>query len=433
LIPEPIDSAAQAAIEYRQEGRTLRTTGDGMKIVTRGFLAAAAVTLVFSASCRESPVRSATVPFILDHNRMVVEAEFQRKDGGWRKARLWVDTGNPDFFIDESLALDLGIGIDAGKAEQEIPAPANVRIGGMPVDFGGVKSSVDFETKWLFNTIHNDGNLPSTVLKKYHVVFDYPNRRMTLAEPGILKPRGVRSEATIHPTTGIVQMDAVIDGEKYSLALDNGASGSFVPDTLLAELSKRHPEWPKSEGAVGCANIWGRWPGEGRWPMVRIPEILWGTSNFTDTVIVGLPPIFMGRTDIAARYSLKTAHPVQGFLGPNAFKTFRVEIVYPESVVYFEKGPEAGSPEMDIVRLTVGPLDDGRYSVIGVLGADGKPVVAGVEMGDVLLHVGDLETTGATMGTVIDSLRGKPGEVRILKLDRDGIPIAVEARVERIL
>jgi len=59
--------------------------------------------------------------------------------------------------------------------------------------------------------------------------------------------------------------------------------------------------------------------------------------------------------------------------------------------------------------------------------------VDGVASGDILLQVGDVPATGATMGTVVDALRGKPGDVRILKLERKGKPFTVEARVERVI
>lgn len=403
-----------------------------MRIRPSGTLAAAIMALVLAAPGQERAPRSATVPFVLDHNRMVVEAEIQAKDGRWQKARLWVDTGNPSFLISPSLAGRLGIEVNPNKNPPEVPTPGNVRIGGLPVDFGGVKTNAGRDIDWLFKAIGNDGNLPSTVLKRYHVVFDYPSRRMTLAEPGVLKPRGVRSPASVHPATGIVQMDAVIDGETYSLALDNGASASFLPDTLLARFGQSHPEWPSSRGAVGCANIWGWWPEEGSWPMMRIPELRWGEMVLSDIVVAGLPQFGEGM-DVGKWYSKKTAKPVVGFLGPNAFKGYRVEIVYPESAIYMEKGPVSDAHDMDIVRLTVKPLNDGRYAIIGALGKDGKPVVAGVALDDILLRVGDLPTTGATMGTVIDALRGKPGAVRILKLERGGKPLTVEAKVERVI
>ncbi len=146
--------------------------------------------LALLTSCQEKTSKSVTIPMILDHNRMLVEAEFQRKDGTWRKAVLWVDTGNPDFIISETFARDLGIDITDPK-EQEIPSPAAVRIGEMPISFDGVKSKVFIDKKWMFNTMHNDGNLPSTVLQKYHIVIDYPALQFTIAEPGILSPAGL--------------------------------------------------------------------------------------------------------------------------------------------------------------------------------------------------------------------------------------------------
>jgi len=65
--------------------------------------------------------------------------------------------------------------------------------------------------------------------------------------------------------------------------------------------------------------------------------------------------------------------------------------------------------------------------------AEGKTAVEGVEPGDRLIQVDALETTGATMGTVVDALRGKPGDIRVLVLEREGKRFRVEARVERYL
>ncbi|MBN1199960.1 MAG: hypothetical protein JXA23_11455 [Bacteroidales bacterium] len=124
---------------------------------------------------------------------------------------------------------------------------------------------------------------------------------------------------------------------------------------------------------------------------------------------------------------------MNGFLGPNVFNSFRVEIVYADSAVYIEKETEPDTHDMDLVGLTLKPLEDQRYTVIGVVNKKGKPVVEGIEPGDILLQISDLKTTGATMGMVIDALRGKPGEKRILILEREGKEFTVEASVERFL
>jgi hypothetical protein len=324
----------------------------------------------------------------------------------------------------------------------------------MPLDFQGVRSLVMFEPRWLFTVMHNDANFPSTVLKRYQVVFDYPGRRLTIAAPGSLTPRGVRAPAAVNAETGIVQIDAVIDGDSLSFALDNGASYSFVDNEVLERLHERHPDWPRMTTAIGCANMWGWWPPEEQTlSVMRLPEIQWGPVRLTDVGIVGVSKLSADGPTLGAFYSQKSARPVNGFLGPNAFKAFRVEIDYAGGAVYFERpagtqGRMASSEErtagtnkatapdshdMDIVGLALRPETDGSYSVIGIATKDGKPSVEGVEPGDKLLEVDGLKATGATMGTVIDALRGAPGETRALLLERNGKQFRVVARVERFL
>jgi len=390
--------------------------------------------LPLHAPAQETAVKSVTVPFILDHNRMLVDVEIQRADGTWRTARLWVDTGNPSFYIDEALARDLGTDLSAISSNSNVPPPVGVRIGGMPLDFQGVESRVMLEPPWLFSAMHNDGNLPSTVLKRYQVVFDYPALRLTIAEPGSLQHRGVRAPAAVNPETGIVQIDAVIDGDSLSFALDNGASYCFVDADVLERLSKRHPGLPRITGALGCANMWGWWPPEEQsLTVMRVPEIMWGPVRLAGVGVVGVPAIAPDGPRLGAWYSRKAARPVNGFLGPNAFKAFRVEIDYAGGAVYFEKGAEFDLFDMDLVGLTLRPESDGSYSVLGVSSKNGKPAVEGVEPGDKLLQVGDLKTTGATMGPVVDALRGKPGDIRTLVLERSGKRFTVEANVMRFL
>ncbi len=403
---------------------------DGLVVVTGCAL------LCLSAGC-ENRDGSVTVPFVLDHNRMLVEAEMQRPDGSWRPALLWVDTGGIDFFVSPPLAGDLGIDLEAAAQQAErgqftAPPPAGVRIGGMALDYTDVPSKVVFEPRWLFDTMHNDANLPATVLRRYRVVFDYPERRLTIARPGAREPGGERVPAAVHPQTGIVQIDAQIGDEPFSFALDSGASYSFTSEEIVTRLAGQHPDWSHCTGAVACANIWGYWPGEAAWPVVRVPEIRAGGVRLDGVGLAGLPN-FLGGATVGTWYSQKAARPVDGFLGPNALKAFRVEIDYANSAVYFEKGADPDVPDMDLVALTLRLDADGTYRVLGVAARDGNPLAEGIEPGDALLEIGDLKTTGATMGTVVDALRGSPGALRVLVLERGGERVRVEARVTHVL
>jgi len=222
--------------------------------------------LVVSCQMKITFLNPVTVPIVLDHNRMLVDAEIQRNDSTWRKVRLWVDSGNPTFFISESLARDLGIDLSATEDSAfkssglQVAAPEGMRIGGRGVRLDGVNARVVFQPYWLFSTMQVDANLPSTVLKKYHIVFDYPKQELTLAEPGGTNHRGTPTPAAIHPETGIVQIDAIIDGDSLSFALDNGASYSFISEDKLLKYCGLHPDWPRMTGTAGCANMWGWWP-----------------------------------------------------------------------------------------------------------------------------------------------------------------------------
>ena len=411
-----------------------------MKSLTM-LLAIAALSALGPPTARASgEVKSATVPFILDHNRMLVDAVIDRSDGTSRKIRLWVDTGNPEFFMTEELARDLGIDLTAADNEAggtfqslEVPAPEGIRIGGMPLDFTGVASRVMFQPRWLFDTMHNDANLPATVLKKYRVAFDYPARELTIVEPGTTTPRGTKAPASVHRETGIVQIDAVVDGDSVSFALDNGASYSYTSADYVERMIERHPDWPRCRGAIGCANIWGWWPQEQEWPVVRVPAIEWGSVRLTDVGLAGLPNFFPNGSRVGDWYSQKTARPVVGFLGPNALAGYRVEIDYAGSAVYFEKKAETGKHDMDLVGLTIRLGAGGVYEVLGSATAERASSVEGVKPGDRLIQIDGLETKGATMGAVVDALRGTPGDIRVLILERDGERLKVEAKVQRFL
>ena len=145
-----------------------------MKFGTVLFLGLAFLASLF-VTCSVSNRNSVTLPIKLDHNRMLVKAEIQKPDSSWRDILLWVDTGNPEFFISESLALDLGNDLSgvSGNPEirsVEISATPRIRMGSMLLNFEGTKTKIVMNPKWLFTTMHIDANLPSTVLMKYQVV-----------------------------------------------------------------------------------------------------------------------------------------------------------------------------------------------------------------------------------------------------------------------
>jgi predicted aspartyl protease len=371
-----------------------------------------------------------TVPFTLDHNRMIVDAEFLRPDGTVRRARAWVDTGNQFLVLAESLAGDLGLDLSGLRcdtsresAESSSPAPA-VRLGGMPLQTGGIKTTV-FRGSGLRPGVPAEVCLPASALLQYHVVFDYPARRLTLALPGALAPRGVEIPCRVNASTGLFQVAADLDGETVWLGVDTGSCGTWVSDTLTGAWQARHPDWPHATGAVGSANFWG-FDFEAEGVLMSLPQMGIGPLRAPGVAVLGLDP------RLFQWYSKKSAGPVEGFIGANVLKGFCLEIDFPKGLTYWEEGPQPDPRDLDIVGLTLRPEAGGGFTIAGVVQRDGEPAVAGVQPGDALLCVDGLDTSGALMGTVVDALRGEPGAVRTLVIERAGERLSIEARVSRL-
>jgi hypothetical protein len=213
-----------------------------------------------------------------------------------------------------------------------------------------------------------------------------------------------------------------VDGDTAEFGIDTGSAGTWVSEYLTRAIQERHPGWSWATGAVGPANFFG-FDFEVTGKLMRLPEILIGAVRAEDAAVLGIDQRMFDW------YSTKSAAPVSGILGANVLRGFRLEVDYPKQMTYWEPGSPTEGNDLDIVGLTLRPEADGTYTVAGVARQNGVPAVQGVEPGDTLRRVGEVETDGATMGTVIEELRGKPGELRILAIERDGDVIEIEATV----
>jgi hypothetical protein len=269
-----------------------------------------------------------------------------------------------------------------------------------------------------------EAQLPASLIRREHVVFDYPARRLTLAKPGLLKPRGVPIPCRVNPETGLFLIEAVVDGETVPLGVDNGSSYTWVSDSLTAALKERHPDWPAAVGAVGAANFFG-FDFETAGMLMRLPELRIGPLSAPGVGILGLDQ------SLFDWYSKKSAGTVRGFIGANVLKGFRLEIDFPNRTTYWEAAPSADPFDLDIVGLTLRPETDGGYAVAGVAVKDGRPAVEGIRPGDRLVRVDSTDAAGASMGKIVDALRGTPGTTRTLVIERGGERIVVKAKTMR--
>jgi len=373
---------------------------------------------------------SVTVPFDLDHGRMIVDVELTRPDGSARRARAWVDVGNDALVLAEPLARELGLDLSAlppgqpgHSAASDSPAPL-VRLGGMPLATDSVKVRV-FAGAHGRAGVGVEVQLPASTLRHHHVVFDYPASRMTVARPGLRKPRGTAIPCRVNPATGLIMVAATLDGETVWLGVDNGSAGTWVSDTLPKRWRARHPDWAYATGAAGSANFFG-FPFESGGTLMRLPELGLGPLRARDVTVLGLDQSMFDW------YSKKSAGPVLGFIGANVLRGFRLEIDFPGRMTWWQAGPPVGRGDLDIVGLTLRPEPDGGVTVAGVVAKEGRPVVEGVEPGDRLISVDGRDLATARMGDVVNALRGEPGATRTLVLERDGQRRTMRARVTRL-
>lgn len=384
----------------------------------------------FAESDAAAP-KSVTVPITLDHDRVVVDVYLPLPDGSTKRVRAWVDNGDPDLSLSRNVATLLGLNVTCGEKECSAPPPSSMTIGGLKISLAEIKVvkiplKAPGASSVMVPGMAAEINIPSTVLRNYDVLVDFPDREFTIAEPGNLKFKGVSTKAAVNPENGLIQVPSLIANKKYNLALDLGSSVSFLNDVLFEQLVAAHPDWPNMVGAVGPANMWGL-ADESNWKLTRIDRLQYGPLFLTNVAIVEFPK------DREDWFQKRAGMPTAGLLGSEALMNYRVGLDYAHSMVYFDIGRTFKFPDFDVVGLVLRPEDDTRFTIIGVADFDGKPSVPEVQPGDHLVAVDGIPVPDSTMGQVWSLLEGSPGQERKLTVERNGKQFNVTAQVQHFL
>jgi hypothetical protein len=384
---------------------------------------------------RPSEPNSVTVPAAIDHNRVVIIAEFQLANGSTERVRAWVDNGNPDLYLSRRIATVLGLAVSCNDHECSSPAPQAVLVGGMKVSLAGVKEAkIPLKpvnaASVMAPGMNAEINLPSSILRHYDVLIDFPGHKFSIGAPGTIHFRGPSGKVQINAETGLIQVPSQIENKKYNLALDIGACISFLSVDLFNKLTVAHPDWPHMTGAVGSANMWG-FDEEPKWKAMRVDRVQYGPLFLANVAVVDFPK------DRMEFFEKRAGIPTAGLIGSNALVNYRVGLDYTHSTVYFEFGRMFNFPDFDVIGLTLRPEDDGRFTILGVADLEGKPAVQqgpdALQVGDHLVAVDAIPVTGSTMGQVWAMLGGTPGQQRRLTIERGGRQITLTATVQHFL
>jgi len=372
----------------------------------------------------------------IDHIRVVINVEVPLRDGSTQRVRAWVDNGNPDLYMSGHVAALMGLSVScdgqicSGRANPQVVA-LEILIGGMKIFLPATKEvKIPASGSVVASGMNAEINIPSTVLRHYAVLIDFPGRKFSLGAPGTIHFRGPGGKAQVNAENGLIQVPSQIEKKKYNLALDLGASISFLSAELFDQLAAAHPDWPHMSGAVGSANMWGL-DEEPKWKVMRVDRVQYGPLFLANVVVVDFPK---DRMDFFAK---RAGVPTAGLIGSNALLNYRVGLDYAHSLVYFEFGRMFNFPDFDVIGLTLRPEDDGQFTILGVADFEGKASVPsgpdGVQPRDHLLAVDGIPVQGSTMGQVWNMLGGTPGQERKLTIERAGSQFTIVATVQHFL
>ena len=417
--------------EWQTYGATIRNM--------RFYFAGCALFLLCSLSRAQSkpalPSEAVTVPAAIDHSRVVINADISLPDGSTQRIHAWVDNGNSDLYVSRRVATLLGLAVSCNDHECSSPPPPAINVGGMTIPLVGIKQAkVPLKpvnaASVLAAGMSVEINLPSSVLRHYDVLIDFPGHKFSIGAPGAIHFRGPSGKVQINAENGLIQIPSQIENKKYNLALDLGACISFLSSELFDKLAGAHPDWPHMTGAVGSANMWGL-DEEPKWKVMRLDRVQYGPLFLANIVLVDFPK---DRMDF---FEKRAGVPTAGLIGSNALLNYRVGLDYAHATVYFEFGRMFNFPDFDVIGLTLRPEDDGRFTILGVAEFDGRPSVTpgpdGVQPGDHLIAVDSIPVGGSSMGQVWAMLGGTPGQERKLTIERAGRQFKVPANVQHFL
>ncbi|SFL77793.1 hypothetical protein [Methylobacterium pseudosasicola] len=378
-----------------------------------------------------SDAATTRIPIVYGSQRPLVELVFARADGRERRVLAWLNMGAPATVLSKDLYRELGVGTGRDLA---------FRIGaiGITVPAASVTDGPgELDGRDLFDLLFAprrvEAVLPASVLRRFAIVLDPASRTLTLAPPGTLKPTGVPVPIRVDPASGIATVEARAGETVLPLVLDAGAPYTWLRGSTVGELLRLHPDWYRADGAVGRSNLAMADLGlERGGTLVRLPDLALGDLVLPAMGAFGKGPMLgpLGDALVGEMFwdlwQRPAPIPVVGWLGANVLSDFRLTIDYAAGLSTWQRQRPADPHDLDGIGLTLVRSGD-AYAVGRVAERNGQRLVAGVEPGDRLVAVDGRPLRGAAPEFVWDALRGRPGAVRRLDLERDGRPLQVEA------
>ncbi|MCF4126756.1 peptide-binding protein [Methylobacterium sp. SyP6R] len=377
------------------------------------------------------PVRPVTLPLVQASHRWLIDLVFLRPDGSERRALAWVNLGMPSPVLSRALFRDLGL--DQGCDLAFRLGAATVRLAGSSVVDGPRLPGGQDLLAQIFAPRPVEAVLPAGVLRAFAVALDPAAGTLTLGLSGSLPARGVAVPVAIVPESGLVTAEAAVANERLTLVLDPGASYTWLRGRTAASWRERHPNWERAQGAVGRSAIAMVDLGlEQEGTVLRLPEMALGPLVLPEVGALATGPLGGAVAEAALgeifwdTWQKPAGRQVDGWLGNNVLGDGRLTIDYAAGWARFERQRRPDPNDLDGIGLTLVRHDEG-YAVGRVVTRAGFSLVDGAAPGDVLRRVDGRPIAGLAPDAVLSALSGRAGTRRRLDLERDGVPLQIEA------
>lgn len=206
-----------------------------MRKLVLSLLATLVPILGVSAAPRRNSAALAGIPFVFDSGRILLDVVFTTPDGRERNALAWFNMGMPSPMLTTALYHELGL---------ERGAPLRVSLDGRAFE-AGVADVVKGDggigvptLAHLFAPRRVEAMLPAKMFQEYVVSIDYARRRFALSAPGQSQTNGAAVPIHVNAQTGVVAVEALLDGEALPVAIDAGAGYSWMRGDARARPSR---------------------------------------------------------------------------------------------------------------------------------------------------------------------------------------------------
>ena len=152
-----------------------------------------------------------------------------------------------------------------------------------------------------------------------------------------------------------------------------------------------------------------------------------GTFSISQVAIASRP------NEVFSSTSYETPAPIIGALGGNVLSQFRVEIDYPDQLLYLEPLGRKDLHDFDTVGLVLDTNTAGQLIVCSVSSSASEVTRRNILPGDIIVGVSGTRKAPQTLTEAAQALSGSVGARKKLRIVRAGKPMNVTAVVVRML